>query len=176
MISKPNVYAAQWQRWWKAINPDWCYPIKGNQLARKESGDWECLQVGGPNGTVSIVASLWFWRERTPDTSPALQSWQNAVKDVSYALQEALLFKERQSAADENEEDEEEEDGEGEDNEEEGEDGGEDGVDGGEGGDEGDVQEDEEPPRKRYVSFTKYIMCSDWFIVLARASCPLPLH
>jgi hypothetical protein len=57
--------------------------------------DWEGLLHWGPNGTLSVVAALYFWgcAVRMME-SPGQEIWQNAVEDVAWMLEGLALFHE----------------------------------------------------------------------------------
>lgn len=74
-----------------AVNPTWRKRVGNDRLSREGSGSFNTMTVSGVNGLLSIVVSLWWWREKTSDTSPSLSSWKEAVTDVAYALSAARV-------------------------------------------------------------------------------------
>ncbi|KAF9488264.1 hypothetical protein BDN71DRAFT_1351172, partial [Pleurotus eryngii] len=85
-IKDIDAYVSKWWKWWKGINPGWRRQSGSERLTKEGSGSWDTLHVTGANGNLSVLVSLWFWREHMPDTSPTLRSWNEAVEDVNWAL------------------------------------------------------------------------------------------
>ncbi|KAF9490602.1 hypothetical protein BDN71DRAFT_1357065, partial [Pleurotus eryngii] len=83
-IKDMDTYITKWWKWWKGINPVWCKQSGSEQLTMEGSGDWDTLHITGANSTLSVLVSLWFWREHISNTSPTLQSWNEAVKDINW--------------------------------------------------------------------------------------------
>ncbi|KDQ24430.1 hypothetical protein PLEOSDRAFT_1107361 [Pleurotus ostreatus PC15] len=86
-ILDPKVFADQWWRWWRASNPSWRVVDGSDSLSKDRDGPWDGVTATGINGLLSIIVGLWWWRERTADADPAIETWHNAVEDVVWVLQ-----------------------------------------------------------------------------------------
>ncbi|KAJ6561830.1 hypothetical protein B0H19DRAFT_944383 [Mycena capillaripes] len=87
------VYAAGWQLWWDALQPAW-RKRDGNGKWSVDGGygrdgkEWGPLYQWGPNGTLNVVASLYFWGIAVREsTGPSKDLWEEAVLDVVWMLE-----------------------------------------------------------------------------------------
>ncbi|KAJ7168774.1 hypothetical protein C8R46DRAFT_897828, partial [Mycena filopes] len=89
-------YGTRWRAWWDSLQPEW--RKKDKHGARKvyseydEGMDWDTLASRGPNGTLSVVASLYFWGSACEGAAVAStpedkQLWEAAVHDVTWMLE-----------------------------------------------------------------------------------------
>ncbi|KAJ7633593.1 hypothetical protein DFH06DRAFT_1004174 [Mycena polygramma] len=88
-VVKLEAYATQWWKWWDELQPAW--------RQRGEDGKWVVgggygtdfgkLDCSGPNGTICIVAALYFWGSSTSHTSESRAIWEGAVQDVAWMLE-----------------------------------------------------------------------------------------
>ncbi|KAJ7863692.1 hypothetical protein B0H13DRAFT_1534162, partial [Mycena leptocephala] len=96
-ITDLDDYAIWWQTWWDSLQPTW-RGRQGEQWRIYEefdrNWDWGTLASKGPNGGLSIVASLYFWgaaRKQQGLTSgwEALNQakWHAAVQDVLWVYE-----------------------------------------------------------------------------------------
>lgn len=76
--------------WWVSIQPKW-RKIKAGTTVRVISGGWDALNVPGANGWPSIVAALFFWGHQLRSTKAGLSSWNLAVDDVCWVLQQLVV-------------------------------------------------------------------------------------
>ncbi|KAJ8699107.1 SERTA domain-containing protein 3 [Pleurotus ostreatus] len=85
-LTDVDAFAKQWWKWWAELNPDWRIKAPDGTLQKAGSGDWESMCATGHKGMINVIVCLWWWRGLTPETSPALKSWNKAVADVTWAL------------------------------------------------------------------------------------------
>ena len=84
-VDNAAAFARKWWQWWDAMNPPWRTRVDGRPQ-RGGSGEWDCLLKSGPNGFLSVLASLVALQEAAD-----ISSWQEAMQDVSWVLQEVVL-------------------------------------------------------------------------------------
>ncbi|KDQ31341.1 hypothetical protein PLEOSDRAFT_1102316 [Pleurotus ostreatus PC15] len=85
-IPDPIEFAEQWWAWWRAANPSWRVSDDSDALLKEGGGTLDGVAPPGPNGIVGAITALWWWRAVTPDSSIAINDWQEAVDDVSWVL------------------------------------------------------------------------------------------
>ncbi|KAJ8497204.1 hypothetical protein ONZ45_g12164 [Pleurotus djamor] len=85
----PKWFAKLWWAWWLNANPSWRERTIKNRLSTSGSGSWDRIVATGINGLLNVLVTLWWWREKTPDTSSSLVAWKEAVADVAHALSAA---------------------------------------------------------------------------------------
>ncbi|KAJ7226559.1 hypothetical protein C8J57DRAFT_1093137, partial [Mycena rebaudengoi] len=90
-------YAEVWWGWWKTLQPDWrTSRLDGCWLCELPyRRDWEPLMHWGPNGTLSVVMSLYFWGCAVQDDAVMREKWEDAVEDVAWILEGLALFHEQ---------------------------------------------------------------------------------
>ncbi|KAF9490843.1 hypothetical protein BDN71DRAFT_1376039, partial [Pleurotus eryngii] len=81
-IKDMDTYITKWWKWW--INPVWHKQSGSEQIMMEGSGSWDTPHITGANSTLSVLVSLWFWREHVSNTSPTFQSWNKAIKDINW--------------------------------------------------------------------------------------------
>ncbi|KAJ7732893.1 hypothetical protein B0H16DRAFT_1328501 [Mycena metata] len=86
-------YVKVWQTWWNSLQPEWRRRDgEGNLMAGGEVGygaadAWGVLDTGGPNGWLSVVASLYFWGVCSGQSVEMKGRWDAAVQDVMWMLE-----------------------------------------------------------------------------------------
>ncbi|KAJ7081899.1 hypothetical protein C8R43DRAFT_1142883 [Mycena crocata] len=60
-IADVAEFAPSWWTWWKRLQPSWRVGEKGELLTPEERGEWGDLVAPGPNGMLSVVATLYWW-------------------------------------------------------------------------------------------------------------------
>lgn len=85
-IEKRETYGARWWAWWKKLNPEWremgdtnSYPVASG------SGDWSKVMKCGPNGFLSVLASMPLLRD-----AESQESWTAALIDVGWVVHQCL--------------------------------------------------------------------------------------
>ncbi|KAJ7618975.1 hypothetical protein DFH06DRAFT_1011614, partial [Mycena polygramma] len=88
-VKKVDAYAKQWYAWWDELQPAW--------RKRGDDGKWVVggeygnafgkLDCSGPNGTICIVAALYFWGSSEKHTPESRSIWDEAVQDVAWMLE-----------------------------------------------------------------------------------------
>ncbi|KAJ7618940.1 hypothetical protein DFH06DRAFT_956907, partial [Mycena polygramma] len=91
-VSNPAEYAAQWQLWWDSLQPKWRKRGPDENWSVEEYGEkgreWGPLYQWGINGTLSILASLYFWGQAVSGAEGAdLRVWEAAVADVTWMME-----------------------------------------------------------------------------------------
>ncbi|KAJ7917019.1 hypothetical protein B0H13DRAFT_1870706 [Mycena leptocephala] len=90
-INNTETYAKQWAAWWGAMQPAW--RERGEDGHWKVGGAWgaanawDPLEAPGPNGCLSLVASLYFWGLYKSQPPHVLLLWERAVQDVTWMLE-----------------------------------------------------------------------------------------
>ncbi|KAJ7779444.1 hypothetical protein DFH07DRAFT_730358 [Mycena maculata] len=97
-VTDAAVYVIQWQTWWDGLQLEWRKKEKDGKLSTKEHGagrnKWGPLTQWGVNGTLSIVALLYFWGCVVPGDELEAQ-WEAAVLDVAWVLEGLTMFYEK---------------------------------------------------------------------------------
>ncbi|KAJ7819318.1 hypothetical protein B0H13DRAFT_1661437 [Mycena leptocephala] len=86
-------YADEWYGWWDSMQPEW--RTRGQDKKWRVGGDtkyggpeeWGVLDRPGPNGCLSVVASLYFWGVCKDQPIAVQERWREAVEDVSWMLE-----------------------------------------------------------------------------------------
>ncbi|KAJ8481556.1 hypothetical protein ONZ45_g15276 [Pleurotus djamor] len=85
-INNVDMFSTQWWAWWQDLNPKWHQWKGGRPVRSNNNGEWDrALGSTGKNGLLSIFTALLWWRRTA--SSP---SWDEAIADVAYVLQEAF--------------------------------------------------------------------------------------
>ncbi|KAJ7633326.1 hypothetical protein DFH06DRAFT_1004536 [Mycena polygramma] len=79
-LKEIKVFAQEFSTWWQAINPPW---RRSSLPMAKQTGDWASMDVAGPNGFLSVLMCLKWWREELENASP---EWKEAADDVLWVL------------------------------------------------------------------------------------------
>ncbi|KAJ7431202.1 hypothetical protein B0H11DRAFT_2262225 [Mycena galericulata] len=84
-------YQRDWWVWWDSLQPEWRerdddgrWSINGNW---GPSDAWDPLEAPGPNGCLSVVASLYFWGIALAGRPETRAGWEAAVQDVAWMLE-----------------------------------------------------------------------------------------
>ncbi|KAJ7075707.1 hypothetical protein B0H15DRAFT_791504 [Mycena belliarum] len=91
-IKDLKAFIQSWDAWWASIQPPWRRKdAQGRYIIGKYGEDWDCLDYPGQNGTLSVVAALYFWgttrRPLSELPKNAQDEWEAAVQDVSWMLE-----------------------------------------------------------------------------------------
>ncbi|KAJ7173287.1 hypothetical protein C8R46DRAFT_892581 [Mycena filopes] len=97
-IPDPAAYAVDWQAWWDSLQPGWRKKDAGGEWLAEAYGEggaeWGKLYQWGVNGTLNVVASLYFWgcaiREQESDGK-----WESAMIDVTWMMEGMALYYEK---------------------------------------------------------------------------------
>ncbi|KAJ7791600.1 hypothetical protein B0H14DRAFT_2244995, partial [Mycena olivaceomarginata] len=90
-VEKPERFEVEWWAWWDSLQPEW--RVKGDDGTWVSGefggeGEWDnALLHWGPNGTLSIVAGLFFWGCAVVDQPELRARWEFAVNDVAWILE-----------------------------------------------------------------------------------------
>ncbi|KAJ6493094.1 hypothetical protein C8R45DRAFT_788926, partial [Mycena sanguinolenta] len=79
------TFPSAWRAWWVAINPAW--RRSEGELVREARGDFKVLKCPGPNGFLSVIACLKWWRVAL-STEESAAEWKDAVGDVMWVLEQ----------------------------------------------------------------------------------------
>lgn len=83
------AYATQWIAWWNALQPEWRQAKQSGGLplaiTGRESRPLSGLRKGGPNGFVTILIGLKWWK------GVENPNWIAAVNDVKCCLERCLV-------------------------------------------------------------------------------------
>jgi hypothetical protein len=89
-VTNIGEFSTVWWQWWVSLQPGWrkfepggrpCIGVYGN--------DWDCLKMPGPNGWLSVVATL-FWWGRAIKNEVDEKEYTIALKDVNFMMQGLL--------------------------------------------------------------------------------------
>jgi hypothetical protein len=97
-VTNPAAFEKEWYKWWDSLQPEW--RVKGEdgkwETGEMYGGKWDDeLMVWGPNGTLSIIAGLYFWGCAIADSPALCTKWEVAVNDVSWILEGLALYHEQ---------------------------------------------------------------------------------
>ncbi|KAJ7093763.1 hypothetical protein C8R44DRAFT_645827, partial [Mycena epipterygia] len=99
VVTNPGAYANEWQAWWDSLQPEWrvreADGAWSNAEYRGKGQEWGPLTQWGVNGTLSIVASLYFWGCRARGDADLEEVWETAVLDVLWMLEGMAVFFEK---------------------------------------------------------------------------------
>jgi hypothetical protein len=86
------MFSGYWWNWWSLSQPEWRERDYTGRVIIGGSGPWTDLKVGGINGIISFIMSLGWWGRKlvTTKDDSTLTTWQDAVKDVTWALSECV--------------------------------------------------------------------------------------
>ncbi|KAJ7025313.1 hypothetical protein C8F04DRAFT_1191583 [Mycena alexandri] len=91
VVNNVGKYVQEWDRWWGGLQPKWRRRDRdGNLMAGGEVGygdNWGVLCRAGPNGCLSVVASLYLWGTGQKQTPELQERWRGAVQDVTWMLE-----------------------------------------------------------------------------------------
>ncbi|KAJ7511244.1 hypothetical protein B0H11DRAFT_2215083 [Mycena galericulata] len=90
-INNVDLYAKQWAEWWDSMQPAWrTRDADGHWSVGGSWGpadQWDPLEAPGPNGCLSVVASLFFWGRAKTQSEELRSQWDRAVQDVVWMLE-----------------------------------------------------------------------------------------
>ncbi|KAJ7484892.1 hypothetical protein B0H11DRAFT_1648010, partial [Mycena galericulata] len=89
-VTNVAAYAKGWWIWWDSLQPEWRTrdPDGMWKIHELYDGDWDDkLLHWGPNGTLSVVASLYFWGCAVIEAPESQDEWELAVNDVAWILE-----------------------------------------------------------------------------------------
>lgn len=99
-VTKPSEYEVIWHAWWSTLQPSWrkletdgTWSVAGGYGA--DGKEWGPLYQWGVNGTLSIVASLYFWGCAVQEDYTQRLAWEAAVLDVSWMLEGMACYYEK---------------------------------------------------------------------------------
>ncbi|KAJ7145440.1 hypothetical protein C8R43DRAFT_890497 [Mycena crocata] len=98
IVTDPSAYTSKWQGWWDTLQPAWREKDDtGVWVAQGAYGpdgkEWGELYRWGVNGTLTIVAYLYFWGIAViNDTGDLKPAWVAAVNDVCWTLEGLATF------------------------------------------------------------------------------------
>ncbi|KAJ7479909.1 hypothetical protein FB451DRAFT_1002730, partial [Mycena latifolia] len=90
VVTNPMRYAKEWWGWWDSLQLEW--RVKGDDgvwiTSESYGGEWDDeLMHWGPNGTLSVVAALYFWGCAVVNSQELREAWEVAVNDVAWILE-----------------------------------------------------------------------------------------
>ena len=98
-VADPVAFAQEWANWWDSLQPEWRVKRKDGTWSTdggygKDGKDWGPLYQWGVNGTLSILAALYFWGCRIVDDKSAERKevWEAAVNDVVWILEGMTIY------------------------------------------------------------------------------------
>ncbi|KAJ7468411.1 hypothetical protein B0H11DRAFT_2305430 [Mycena galericulata] len=99
-VLDPAKYAVEWQEWWNSLQPEWRKKDADGMWSTtggygKDGKEWGPLYQWGVNGTLSLLASLYFWGSAIRGDSDLEMAWEVAVVDVSWMLEGMALYYEK---------------------------------------------------------------------------------
>ncbi|KAJ7623834.1 hypothetical protein DFH06DRAFT_1008703, partial [Mycena polygramma] len=83
-------FAADWWKWWVAINPSWRQLEGGRHLKKEGEGDWGSAAHTGPNGMLNVLVCLRWWRDVLRGE---FGDWEEALADVEWVLNEVMYVR-----------------------------------------------------------------------------------
>ncbi|KAJ7886965.1 hypothetical protein B0H13DRAFT_1889025 [Mycena leptocephala] len=100
-IADPAAYAVTWQNWWDTLQPKWrkkdtdgAWSMTGGY--GPNGNEWGPLYQWGVNGTLSLVASLFFWGCAVCQSDGEMYGlWEKAVLDVGWMLEGLAIYYEK---------------------------------------------------------------------------------
>ncbi|KAJ7152153.1 hypothetical protein C8R43DRAFT_1127235 [Mycena crocata] len=96
-VMDPAQYEQQWKVWWATLQPKWrVRGADGEWVAEGTYGpdgkEWGPLYRWGVNGTLSILASLYFWGCAVVDDNALRVPWDAAVNDVVWMMEGLAIY------------------------------------------------------------------------------------
>lgn len=74
--------------WWENLRL-----LAGGAADQSKASNWSCLDIGGGNGMVVVIAAIIFWREaieRAGELSSQISDWEAVVRDVAHGLRKVV--------------------------------------------------------------------------------------
>ncbi|KAJ7126221.1 hypothetical protein C8R44DRAFT_618328 [Mycena epipterygia] len=98
VVKDATAYAGVWQSWWDSLQPEWRIKGADGRWETEEYGgggeEWGPLYRWGVNGTLSLLAALYFWGCNVRDESEVVV-WEAAVTDVLWMLEGMAKYYEK---------------------------------------------------------------------------------
>ncbi|KAJ7457539.1 hypothetical protein B0H11DRAFT_1738317 [Mycena galericulata] len=98
-VTDPAAYAVEWQAWWDSLQPAWREKgLDGRwswETGYGADNEWGALMQWGVNGSLSILASLYFWGCAVVDDPAGRVAWDAAACDVGWMLEGLALYYEK---------------------------------------------------------------------------------
>ncbi|KAK7016888.1 hypothetical protein R3P38DRAFT_3202187 [Favolaschia claudopus] len=94
-LSDTRAFGEAWWAWWRGMQPMWRKPNEASTGFARDAypgggeEEWKTLRFPGPNGALSLVASLFWWGRRIKSkglSGADLEKWEEAVVDVTWML------------------------------------------------------------------------------------------
>ncbi|KAJ7612878.1 hypothetical protein B0H17DRAFT_1153271 [Mycena rosella] len=96
VISDITLFAEKWGSWWASLQPGWRekgrdrkWPIGGEYGGGGK--EWGPLYQWGVNGTLTLLAALYFWgcavKDGVRGSEAGMGEWEDAVADVTWMLE-----------------------------------------------------------------------------------------
>ncbi|KAJ7054881.1 hypothetical protein C8F01DRAFT_994969, partial [Mycena amicta] len=86
-VGNVTVYEKHWWAWWNKDQPEWREVVNNRPSREDRNGrSWGGLVAPGKNGTLSVVASLYWWGGSLKRVASVSQPWLDAVEDVTWVL------------------------------------------------------------------------------------------
>ncbi|KAJ7638043.1 hypothetical protein DFH06DRAFT_922956, partial [Mycena polygramma] len=85
-VTNVAAYAEEWYGWWGFMQPKWRRRTtdgkwkNGGETQYGGNEEWGVLDRPGPNGCLSVVASLYFWGVCADQPADVRQRWLEAVQ------------------------------------------------------------------------------------------------
>ncbi|KAJ7652316.1 hypothetical protein B0H17DRAFT_1214982 [Mycena rosella] len=104
VISDVALFAEKWGLWWTSLQPGWREKGRdGKWSSGGEYGeggkDWGPLYQWGVNGTLTLLAGLYFWgcalKAGVHDSEVGMGEWEDAVADVTWMLEGMATYYEK---------------------------------------------------------------------------------
>jgi len=82
------TFSTRWWQWWSGMQPPWRKKSGARLIGCDQYGDeWATLSISGPNGFLSVVATLRWWGDALSSSDEEFKKdWQEAVKDVVWIM------------------------------------------------------------------------------------------
>ncbi|KAJ7117329.1 hypothetical protein C8R43DRAFT_902055 [Mycena crocata] len=92
LVLDPVAYALQWKAWWDSLQPEWRVRGEdGRWVAEGPYGpdgrEWGPLYRWGVNGTLSLLAALYFWGCAVIGDETLRLHWEEQVNDVGWMME-----------------------------------------------------------------------------------------
>ncbi|KAJ7751468.1 hypothetical protein B0H14DRAFT_3513252 [Mycena olivaceomarginata] len=98
-VSEPAEFADTWYTWWDLLQPAWRRQEGDGVWSTSSYGEggreWGPLYQWGVNGTLSIVASLYFWGCAVRGKEELRTRWEAALSDVVWMLEGMATYYEK---------------------------------------------------------------------------------
>lgn len=89
-------FVSTWWKWWEEIQPQW--RVKREKKWERGSpadSDWEVMALPGPNGMLSVIATLYWWGCTAAGDPELEKEWEEGLLETGWVLSQL----ERQAVA-----------------------------------------------------------------------------